>query len=145
MIHIKRILAEDTYNIRKEMLRKNIPLPFEFNGDFDKETFHLGAFKNDKLIAISSYKLSKLDSLEGKHYQLRGMATLNDFQGLGAGKYMLQEAVAILKTLKVDYLWCNARLVAVDFYTKQGFLILGDSFMEKFIGEHYVMYKKIGL
>ena len=49
MIEVKKITAIETYDIRLEVLRKNIPLPFEFKGDFDDDTFHLGAFKNGAL------------------------------------------------------------------------------------------------
>jgi len=45
MIQIKKIEAEEIFPVRKEVLRKNIPLPFEFKGDFDEDTFHLGVYK----------------------------------------------------------------------------------------------------
>ena len=143
MIQIKRISPQETYAIRKEVLRRNIPLPYEFNGDLDKSTFHLGVFKEDKLIAVSSYMKSSSKSLLGEQYQLRGMATLNEFQGFGAGKLMVEEAFSILAKLKVDYLWCNARIIAVKFYEKQGLKTIGDSFEVPFVGEHFVMFKKI--
>lgn len=141
MIEIKKISTQETYEIRKEILRKNIPLPSEFNEDFDKDTFHLGAFQDKKLIAISSYMKTSNTNFEGEQYQLRGMATLESFQGFGAGKLMLLEAFSILKELKINCLWCNARIIAVDFYKKQGFVTFGESFMANYIGEHYVMYK----
>jgi len=141
MIQIKEISAEETFPIRLEVLRKNIPLPYEFIGDFEVETFHLGAFKNNKLIAVSSYMKSSCKDLEGSQYQLRGMATLMEFQGFGAGKLMLEQAFGILKEKKINILWCNARIAAVDFYKKQGFKTFGKKFTIPFVGEHYVMHK----
>lgn len=141
MIEIKKIRPQDTYGIRKEILRKNIPLPFEFNGDFDETTFHLGAFMDEKLIAISSFVNATNKNLEGAQYQLRGMATLKEYQGYGAGKLMIEQALLLLNELEIDCLWCNARVTAVNFYKKQGFKIFGDPFMTEFIGEHYVMFK----
>jgi predicted GNAT family N-acyltransferase len=143
MIQIKEISTEETFPIRLEVLRKNIPLPFEFNGDFDLDTIHLGAFKNDKLIAVSSYMKANYKDFEGNQYQLRGMATLAEYQGFGAGKLMLQKAVQILKEKNSNLLWCNARIVAVDFYKKQGFQTFGEKFEISYVGEHYVMFKKI--
>ena len=143
MIQIKEISAEETFPIRLEVLRKNIPLPFEFNGDFDKDTIHLGAFKNDKLIAVSSYMKASNKNFEGNQYQLRGMATLTEYQGFGAGKLMLEKAVQILKEKNSDLLWCNARIAAVDFYKKQGFRTFGEIFEISYVGEHYVMLKEI--
>lgn len=143
MIQIKEISAEETFPIRLEVLRKNIPLPFEFNGDFDSDTIHLGAFKNDKLIAVSSYMKANCKDFEGNQYQLRGMATLTEYQGFGAGKLMLQKAVQILKEKNSNVLWCNARIAAVDFYEKQGFQTFGEKFEIAYVGEHYMMFKKI--
>lgn len=143
MIQIKEISAKETFPIRLEVLRKNIPLPYEFNGDFDDETFHLGAFKNDKLIAVSSYMKADYKNFEGNQYQLRGMATLTEYQGFGAGKLMLQKAVQIITEKNSNVLWCNARIAAVDFYKKQGFQTFGEIFDILYVGEHYVMFKKI--
>ncbi len=44
---------------------------------------------------------------------------------------------------KCDVLWCNARLVALEFYTVLGFKIIGPEFNIKDIGPHYKMYKTI--
>jgi len=129
MLQIKKIEAIETYPIRLEVLRKNIPLPYKFEGDLDNETFHLGVYKNNELIAVSSYMKAKNKNFEGNQYQLRGMATLKEYRGFGAGKLML--------------LWCNARIVAVDFYKKYGFQTYGDKFEIPIVGKHYIMFKKI--
>jgi len=141
MIEVKKISAKDTFNIRLKVLRKNIPLPYEFKGDFDENTFHLGAFKKNKLIAVSSYMKVENENFKGTQYQLRGMATLEEFQGFGAGKLMIQKAFEILKVLNIDCLWCNARVIAVNFYKKQGLQTFGEKFDINHVGAHYVMYK----
>jgi len=143
MIQIKKISAESTYDIRLTVLRKNIPLPYEFNGDFEKDTFHLGAFSGDKLIAVSSFMKASNKKIKGSQYQLRGMATLKEFQGLGVGKLMMEHALKLLKDLKIDFLWCNARVIAVPFYEKSGLKIIGEPYDIEFIGIHYVMVKRL--
>ncbi|NLP57949.1 GNAT family N-acetyltransferase [Lutibacter sp. B1] len=143
MIKIKQISAEETYPIRLEVLRKNILLPYVFNGDTDNDTFHIGAFEDDKLIAVSSYMKVSNSNFKGNQYQLRGMATLTEYQGLGAGKLMLHKVFSILKTKNIDILWCNARVAALNFYKKQGFVVFGDKFDVPQIGDHYVMYVKL--
>lgn len=145
MIEIKEISATEAHYIRKEILRKNIPLPIEFVGDYDEETFHLGAFENNKLIAVSSFMKSQIDALPGMHYQLRGMATLTEFQGKGAGKLMLNCAIKMLTKMNIHYIWCNARIVAVDFYKTQGFEIIGNVFEIPLVSKHYLMFKRINL
>jgi predicted GNAT family N-acyltransferase len=141
MIEIKKISAEDTYTIRLVVLRKNIPLPYKFNGDFDIDTFHLGAFKDGKLIAVSSFMKAENSHFKGAQYQLRGMATLEAYQGFGAGKLLLLKAIELLKLLNIECLWCNARIIAVDFYKKQGFITFGEKFDIPLIGDHFIMYK----
>ena len=74
---------------------------------------------------------------------MRGMATSDSAQGKGYGKLLLQEAEAILKSNDVDIIWCNARLVAIDFYKKMGYQVMSDVFEAPQIGPHYVMYKKL--
>jgi predicted GNAT family N-acyltransferase len=143
MIQIKEISARETFPIRLEVLRKNIALPYEFNGDFDSETFHLGAFKDEELIAVSSYMNASNSNFEGNQYQLRGMATLKAYQGFGAGKLMLQQAFLILKERNTKVLWCNARIAAVNFYLKQGFKTFGEKFEISLVGVHYVMFKEL--
>ncbi len=141
MIEIKRIKNSETYPIRLEVLRKGIPLSVIFNGDEDLETIHLGVYKDGKLIAVSSFMKTSNDSLKGKQYQLRGMATLPEFQGKGAGKLMMLKAFELFKELNVNCLWCNARIIALDFYKKLGMETLGAAFELKHIGKHFVMYK----
>ena len=143
MIQIKKISTEETYPIRLEVLRKNIPLPYEFNGDFDNDTFHLGAFNDGKLIAVSSFMKASNPQFKGSQYQLRGMATLEEFQGFGAGKLMMEHAFKLLSYLKTDCLWCNARVIAVPFYEKLGMKTIGEPYDIEFIGTHYVMVKML--
>lgn len=140
---IKIISAEITYPIRLEVLRRNIPLPYKFNGDYDENTFHLGVYNKNQLIAVSSYMKVKSNNFKGEQYQLRGMATLGVFQGSGAGKLMVDKAIEILKEQKIGCLWCNARVIAVPFYEKQGFNILGKIFDIKYVGPHYLMFKNL--
>ena len=143
MIQIKPILAEETYAIRLEVLRKNISLPHKFKGDFDKETFHLGAYLNGELVGIATFMKNENSLFNGNQYQLRGMATLEKVRGLGAGKKIMVDAFTILKNKNVNYLWCNARVEAVPFYKKLGLQTLGNEFLIKQVGPHFIMYKKL--
>lgn len=140
-VEIIKIAASETYQIRLEVLRENIPLPYKFDGDLDEETFHFGAFIANELIAVSSYMKVSNKNFTGNQYQLRGMATLSKYQGCGAGKLMMDEAFAVFKKLDVNCLWCNARVIAVDFYKKQGLQTFGEKFDIPYVGDHYVMYK----
>ena len=142
MVLVKKIKAEETYFLRKQILRKNIDLPHEFEGDFNENTFHVGVFDGEELLGIGTFMQNNLEELDGIHYQLRGMATSEKVRGKGYGKLLLEFATNELVKLKIDYLWCNAREVAILFYEKNDFKIMGDRFINK-AGPHYKMYKSI--
>ena len=55
----------------------------------------------------------------------------------------MRESFKELKEKESDLLWCNARLIAVDFYESLGFKIIGEIFDIEGIGPHYYMYKEI--
>ena len=140
---IRYIKPEETYSIRKEVLRKNIDLPYMLEGDFDDETFHLGAFANDKLVSIATFTRKNKYFWKGAHYQLRGMASLEDSRGQGYGKALIQKAEQLLKSKNISVIWCNARVESLGFYKSMGYSILGNEFDVKKIGKHYLMFKEI--
>lgn len=143
MISIREIKAEDTYPIRKKELRENIDLPEKFTGDLDNSTFHLGLFEDDNLVTIVSFMKNNHERLIGEQYQLRGMATLQSYLKKGYGKKLVKRAEELLKEKKTEIIWCNARVIALNFYHKQGFEIIGEEFDIPQIGGHFVMYKKL--
>ncbi len=143
MIEIKQIKVEDTYEIRKEELRKNMDLTTHFDGDYDKGTIHLGLYKNKELVSIVSFTLSNYKDFSGIQYQLRGMATKEEFQGKGMGRKLAEFALKKLKSKNADVVWCHSRITAIDFYSKMKFKKIGEVFEIPKIGEHMVMFKKL--
>ena len=143
MIEVKKIIAGETSKIRLEVLRKGIDLPYKFKEDLKEDTFHLGVFYKEKLVTIATFIKNNLNSLEGEHYQLRGMATLPEVRGKGFGKIIIEEAEKILKEKNINYLWCNARKEVVVFYKKLRFVKTGEEFMVEKVGPHFKMHIKI--
>ncbi|MCF6279374.1 MAG: GNAT family N-acetyltransferase [Flavobacteriaceae bacterium] len=141
MIEIKFISTEETYEIRKDVLRKNISLTEKNKDDFDDSTFHLGGFIDDELVSVATFMQNEHKYFQGLQYRLRGMATLDKYQRKGLGKGFILKAEEVLKEKNVDILWCNARVLALNFYKKLGFIIKGSKFDITLIGDHYVMYK----
>lgn len=140
-MEVSIISAKETYTTRLELLRNNSPISHEFSGDNDFDTFHIGVFSDEKIVAVSSYMKSSNNQFEGSQYQLRGMATTKSFQGKGCGKLMIEKAEGIIKEKRIDLIWCNAREVALGFYQKQGFILVGDLFEIEYAGLHNVMVK----
>ena len=143
MIVIKEIKAEDTYPIRKSILRKGMTLSYEMKGDQESETLHLGLFESGQLFCIGSFMKSSYKLFNGVQYQLRGMAAVKSAQGKGFGKLLLEEAEKTLKNQGVEILWCNARTVALGFYKKLGYQTVGDVFQVEQVGPHFLMFKKL--
>ena len=143
MIRISEILPQETYEIRKDVLRDNIALTEKMNGDFDESTIHLGVFNNEEIVCVATFMQHKNDHFKGFQYRLRGMATKKEFQHKGLGKIIMEEAISILKKKEVTVLWCNARVFALKFYENCGFKLIGDQFNVHLVGPHFVMFKTI--
>jgi len=144
MIEIRSIQAEQTYPIRKEELRKNVSLSHVMAGDEEPDTLHLGIFLSGELVGIVSLMRGTIPFFkDSPQYQIRGMATSGTHQGKGFGKRLLKEAENRLKAKGVEVIWCNARVVALDFYLKMGYAIHGTVFELPEIGPHYKMYKRL--
>jgi len=143
VIQIKEIKAEDSYGIKKAVLRKNMTLSHEMPGDHDADSVHLGVYDQNILVCTGSFMKNNQNDFTGNQYQLRGMATAEDCQGKGYGRMLLTEAEAIFKARKIDLIWCNARVSALEFYKKAGYEAIGDVFDVPHIGPHFVMYKRI--
>ena len=142
MVNIRFINAEETYPIRREVLRKNIDLPYKLEGDFDKDSIHLGAYIDEKLVSIVTLINRRKELLKGEQYQLRGMGTLSEYSGKGYGKLLVKRSEEYLVSRGTHIIWCNARTEAIGFYKSLNYNIIGESFNVPKIGIHYLMYKE---
>ena len=144
---VLRINASDTYPIRQQVLIPDHDIKkAKFDNDDDDDiSFHLGAFKDSKLVSVASFFYDRNTEFKDQHqYQLRGMATLPEYQGRGLSSELLNMAFPIIKQNFCTLLWCNARTSAVGYYEKVGFIKFDDnSFEIEGIGSHILMFKNI--
>lgn len=143
---LRKIAAEETYQIRSEVLRPGKPVSeCHFEGDFDENTFHLGIFQDQRLMGVASFMKNKFHEFQDPiQFQLRGMAVLPEGRGKNYGKKLLLEGENILKNeYKSVLLWFNAREVAEKFYQKYNYKTYGDYFMIPNVCLHIVMFKTI--
>lgn len=142
-INVKKITYLDTFPVRSAVLRQGKPIETcFFLGDDANDTTHFGLFDDNNLIGVASvFKVKNENFNKNNQFQLRGMAVLNEFQGLGYGNVILNEVCKFVEAENADVLWFNARENAVPFYRNFGFSILGDSFEIPEIGTHFVMFK----
>lgn len=144
-MRVLRIKPEETYYLRSKMLWPGKSLnECKFPGDFESQTFHLGAYIDDKLVSISSFYFSQNQAInEEFQFQLQGMATLSDYRKRGFSSQLLDTAIVVLKQNQCRVLWCNAREAARGFYEKVGFTAQGDYFDIADIGSHILMVRPI--
>lgn len=142
---IRFIQADDVLATRNQVLRDGrLTLDAcRFPGDEDEGAFHLGYFDDEKLVCVASFHPKKYDNYNGNAYQLRGMATLEDYRGKTIGNQLVNFAIVYMRGQKVNYVWCNARKKAIRFYQNLGFEIISDEFDVPGIGPHHVLYLKI--
>ena len=143
---IKEIPALETFSVRHPVLRpgKNIET-CHFDGDNLESTRHFGLFIDDEWAGVASLFKSNSDLFQEKEqFQLRGMAVLEKFQKKGIGESLVKYAEENAKSRSGKLIWFNAREVAVRFYEKMGYQIIGEPFDIGDIGKHFVMYKILG-
>ncbi len=145
LINVRKINYKETYSIRQKVLRQGKPIEScHFEGDNEVSTFHLGLFYYGELIGITTLmKRSSKNIKNENQYQLRGMAILQKFQGKRFGELLLENAIEELKQREISVLWCNARINAVNFYSRFKFKKNSKSFNIENIGLHFQMEKQI--
>jgi predicted GNAT family N-acyltransferase len=142
---IKFITVEELLPLRNEVLREGRLQPEECRFPTDKVNgaFHLGCFVGEELACVASFHPQSYGEYQGTGYQLRGMATIEKFRGKALGTQLVNFSIVYLRGQKTNYMWCNARKKAVQFYSNIGFEVISDEFDVPGIGPHYVMYLKI--
>jgi len=128
--------AETLHGLRRRVLYPGLPATKAlYPGDEDPGVVHLGAFDADgRFVGCAS-----LFPREDGTLQLRGMAVDTSLQRGGVGAAIVRAAYDVAAGQRRPSLWCNARLLAVGFYERQGWMVEGGQFDVPDIGPHYVM------
>ena len=145
MIEMKKITAFETIIVRHPILRPGRPIEScHFDGDDLLSTSHFGLFLENQLAGvISAFKAQNKLFSEENQYQIRGMAVLSEFQKKGFGEVLLEYCENEIRLKSGDLIWFNAREIALGFYEKSGYEILGDPFEIPDVGPHYILFKAI--
>jgi len=142
---IKFIPVEEVLPIRNIVLREGrLTLDqCRFPTDDVEGAFHLGYYVQETLVCVASFGPQSYEPYTGLGYQLRGMATIEEYRGKNIGNQLLNFAIVYLRGQQANYIWCNARKKALKFYSGIGFEVISAEFEVPGIGPHYVMYLKI--
>jgi len=124
--------------IRMDILRKPLGLNFTPEElEKEKEEVLIGAFEDERILGCCM-----LIKQEPGTVRLRQMAVMNNLQGKGIGRALMNFAENIARDLGYKKLVMHARKTATGFYEKQGYRISGEEFTEVTI-PHYVMEKTL--
>lgn len=145
-ISVSSISAAETIEIRWQILRPGFPRETAvFVGDDSPAAKHFGGFIESRLAGVASiYPAACPDRPEEQRgWQLRGMATLPEVRGLGVGKALVAACEQTVREVGDPFLWCNARIGAIDFYARLGWLVSSDEFDIPTVGPHRRMLRAI--
>jgi GNAT superfamily N-acetyltransferase len=151
---IRQVGASDTHALRQHVLRPHQTLAdMVYPGDDDPTTGHFAAIDDDgdddTVIGIVTVSRQPPPTPVGEHrpagdwWRLRGMATAEGHRGQGVGSALMAAAVAHVAAQGGKGLWCNARLPALAFYQRAGFVTVGEPWDEPDIGPHVVMWRAV--
>ena len=124
--------------LRDEILRK--PLGLHFSDDEvekEKSNLHIAAYEDGKMLGCCMLVQEKPQTV-----RLRQMAVINDLQGKGIGRALMQFAENLARDRGYKKITMHARKNATGFYEKLGYKKVGKEFLEITI-PHYVMEKEL--
>ena len=143
--NIKKVESEELYPIRNKVLRKNKGFKFcIFSGDKLDSSNHFGVLKDNIVIGgVSLFSNNSEKLISNNVLQLRGMCVYENFQKQKVGLSLLNAAELFAKENNYEFIWMNARKIALNFYLRKGYISKYKSFNIEGIGEHYFLFKKI--
>ena len=124
--------------LREDILRR--PLGLGFTPDEleqEKDNMLIAAFEEEKILGCCM-----LLEEQPRVVRLRQMAVLNDLQGKGIGRALMNFAENLARDRGYRTVRMHARMNAIGFYEKMGYRTVGDSFIEVTI-PHFVMEKML--
>lgn len=134
-ISTKDPLYQEERQLRNRVLLRPIGMPDHAWEMHDERAWHFVAVEEGRVIGC--VVLNPLDK-EGKKAQLMQMAVESDQQGKGIGKLLVDELLHFCKSKGMQEVVCHSRSAVVDFYSKQGFEVYDEPFVEVGI-KHYHM------
>lgn len=139
---VRRAALGEILTLRQEVLRPGLPMSeAAFDGDDDPTTRHYGSF-DPRGACVGCVSLMRRPWNDRPAWQLRGMAIRTDRQRTGLGSVLLHHVEHDLaRETSGDPVWCNARIAAVPFYERHGWLVDSHVFDLPGVGPHRRMVR----
>ncbi|MFL5788609.1 MAG: GNAT family N-acetyltransferase [Flavisolibacter sp.] len=129
---------EEMLKLRDEILRKPLGLHFSPEEvEKEKSNLLIAAYEDKKMLGCCMLVQENPGTV-----RLRQMAVINDLQGKGIGRALMQFAENLARDRGYKKITMHARKNAIGFYEKLGYRKVGKEFFEITI-PHYVMEKEL--
>ena len=129
---------EQIIRLRNDILRKPLGMNLDAEElEKEKNNLHIAAYEDDQMLGCCM-----LVEEGPQTVRLRQMAVINDLQGKGIGRALMQFAENLARDRGYRRITMHARKNALGFYEKMGYRKIGDEFEEITI-PHYVMEKEL--
>ena len=132
-IKIREIQAQETYDLRHQVMWPDKPLEFVKLNE-DDNGMHFGLLKDAEIISIVSL------FIKDNSAQFRKFATKVSEQGNGYGTLLLDHLMTIASNEKIEKIWCNARVDKTSYYEKFGMVQTPKTFSKEDV--HYIIMEK---
>ena len=124
--------------LRDDILRKPLGLSFAPEElEKEKDNLLIAAYEDDQMLGCCMLVEDNPGTI-----RLRQMAVINDLQGKGIGRALMQFAENLSRDRGYRKITMHARKNAIGFYEKMGYRKKGEEFEEVTI-PHYVMEKNL--
>lgn len=124
--------------LRDDILRKPLGLGFSTEElESEKNNLLIAAYEDDQMLGCCMLVKENPQTV-----RLRQMAVINDLQGKGIGRALMQFAENLARDRGYKKITMHARKHAQGFYEKMGYRKVGEEFLEITI-PHYVMEKEL--
>jgi predicted GNAT family N-acyltransferase len=142
-VDVEQVPVHLVFPLRQRVLRPHQRIA-EVGFDGDSTGTHFAAF-DDASVIVGIVSLIRVEpAVDGTpRWRLRGMATDPDRQGQGVGRALMTGLVDFVGRSGGGMLGCSARLTAVGFYERFGFVATGEIFEEPDIGSHVRMERPV--
>lgn len=128
---------QDAYAIRKKVFveEQHVPLEIEID-DHENDSSHFVLYDENKPVGAGRFRI-----LDGKG-KVERICILPSYRGKGAGLKVMKKIEEFARDLYIKELVLNAQTSAIPFYTKQGYEVVSEEFLDAGI-PHRTMKKTI--
>lgn len=129
---VRAVALDSIKPLRVEVLRRGTPVDHcDYPEDALPDAVHLAIERDGRIVATSTWFTKECPERPGtRAVQLKGMAVRESLQGEGLGARLIDAGVTLASERNAQIVWARARDSALGFYSRCGFSVAGDGFID---------------